>query len=60
MSLKSTARDIDSPAAFAERARMLMKKRFLQALYREWAERLAAGTTPGLTLEIGGAAIQSR
>jgi len=54
MSLKSTARDIDSPAAFAERASMLMKKRFLQAIYREWAERLAAGTTPGLTLEIGG------
>lgn len=54
MSLKSIARDIDSPAAFAERASMLMKKRFLQEIYREWAERLAAGTTPGLTLEIGG------
>ena len=54
MSLKLTVRDVDSPSAFAERASTLMKKRFLQAIYREWAERLSAETTPGLTLEIGG------
>ena len=54
MGLKSTVGDIDSPAAFAERARMLLKKRFLREIYREWAEHLGAETTPGLTLEIGG------
>ena len=54
MALRGNNSDLDSPAAFAERAQVLTRKRFLQLIYSEWAERLSSGTIPGVTIEIGG------